>query len=212
VAGVARWPDPAGRLRSGPRRHRRAAGVWRVAGPLAARLPVRQASPRFGPDLRKHRVRSRTPRAGGRHLARRAATGGYFLLLPTRLVQRILHVPELVAVDRIRSCRSECAQTVRSLRTSNRVPRASFAPGDSGCRHRPSPSSDKLTSSHLWVRLARPAIAAQRVLTPLGRRQAHRRIAAVGRAYTLPASRSILLREASFSILSGLSDRKAPEP
>ena len=29
--------------------------------------------------------------------------------------------------------------------------------------------------------------------------------------HTLPASLSILLREASLSVLSGLSDRKAPE-
>jgi hypothetical protein len=72
------------------------------------------------------------------------------------------------------------------------------------------PSSDKLTWSHLWCAwLGRQLL--QRVLTPLGRRQERGRVAAVGRAYTLPASLSILLREASFSVLSGLSDRKAPE-
>jgi hypothetical protein len=77
VAGVARRRDPACRLRSGPRRHSRVAGVRRLAGPLAARLPVRQASPGFGPDLRKRGVRSRAPRTGDRPVASglRASSG-----------------------------------------------------------------------------------------------------------------------------------------
>jgi len=61
------------------------------------------------------------------------------------------------------------------------------------------------------VRLARPTVAAQRTLAHLtGVKNAgvSQRLAG---AHTLPASLSILLREASFSFLSGLSDRKAPE-
>jgi len=68
MAGVAWRPDPARRLRSGPWRHSRATGVCRLAGPLAAGLPVRAASPGFGPDLRKRGVRSGAPRTGDRHL------------------------------------------------------------------------------------------------------------------------------------------------
>ena len=46
VASLARWRDPAGRLRSGHRRHRRVAGVWRLAGPLAP--ACRCGRPRLG--------------------------------------------------------------------------------------------------------------------------------------------------------------------
>jgi hypothetical protein len=73
MVGVDRRPDPARRLRSGPWRHSRAAGVCRLAGPLAADLPVRPASPGFGPDLRKRGVRSGTPRTGDRHIVQRAS-------------------------------------------------------------------------------------------------------------------------------------------
>jgi hypothetical protein len=72
------------------------------------------------------------------------------------------------------------------------------------------PPSDRLTSSHLWCTWLGLQFLL-RALSPLGRSQERRRIAAAGRAYTLPASRIILLREASFSVLPGLSDRKAPE-
>ena len=52
VAGVARRRHPAGRLRSGLRRHRRAAGVWGWRARLrpACRCAVR---PEVRPDLRK---------------------------------------------------------------------------------------------------------------------------------------------------------------
>ena len=73
MAGAARRRDPACRLRSRPWRHSRAAGVCRLADPLAADLPVRPASPGFGPDLRKRGVRSGTPRTGDRHVAQRAS-------------------------------------------------------------------------------------------------------------------------------------------
>ena len=66
---------PRWKARSGPGRHSRAAGVCRLAGPLATRLPVRQASPGFGPDLRKRGVRSRAPRTGNRHAVQRVAAG-----------------------------------------------------------------------------------------------------------------------------------------
>ena len=52
---------------------RRVAGVCCLAGPFASRLPVWHASPGFGPDLRKRRVRSRAPRTGDRHVAQRAS-------------------------------------------------------------------------------------------------------------------------------------------
>jgi hypothetical protein len=52
------------------------------------------------------------------------------------------------------------------------------------------PSSDRLTWSHLGcVWLGRQLL--QRVLTLLGRSQERGRVAAFGRAYTLPASLSI---------------------
>ena len=73
MAGAARRRDPACRLRSRPWWHSRAAGVCRLADPLAADLPVRPASPGFGPDLRKRGVRSGTPRTGDRHVAQRAS-------------------------------------------------------------------------------------------------------------------------------------------
>jgi len=58
----------------------------------------------------------------------------------------------------------------------------------SGMVRRLPPSSDRLTWSHLWCAWLDGQLL-QRVLTPLGRSQERRRIAAVGGAYTLPASR-----------------------
>ncbi len=58
----------------------------------------------------------------------------------------------------------------------------------SGMVRRLPPSSDRLTWSHPWCAWLDGQLL-QRVLTPLGRSQERRRIAAVGGAYTLPASR-----------------------
>src|ERR1700691_4803187 len=102
MAGVAWWPDPAGRVRARSRRYSRAAGLQRLAGPLAARLPVWPAPPGFGTHLRQRGVRRRTPQPGGRPLAWRAVTGGGLLLLPPGPVQGVFHGAELIAVDGVR--------------------------------------------------------------------------------------------------------------
>ncbi len=59
-------------------------------GPVQAQLP--QSRHAFGLPGQMHAITA--------ILCRRTATGGYILLLlPFRLVQRILHLAELVAVD-----------------------------------------------------------------------------------------------------------------
>src|ERR1700722_9090252 len=99
MAGVAWWPDPAGRVRARSRRHSRTAGLQRLAGPLAARLPVWPAPPGFGTHLRERGVRGRTPQRRERPLDGRPVTGGCVLLLPSGPVQGVFHVAELMAVD-----------------------------------------------------------------------------------------------------------------
>jgi hypothetical protein len=70
--------------------------------------------------------------------------------------------------------------------------------------------SNRLTGLHLMCARLRQLFLRAGLLTSSGRYQERRPVVAVGRAYTLSASQSTLSREAS-SVLSGLSNRKAPD-
>jgi hypothetical protein len=70
--------------------------------------------------------------------------------------------------------------------------------------------SNRLTGSHLMCARLQQLFLRAGLLTSSGGRRERRPVVAVGRAYTLSASRSTLSREAS-SVLSGLPKRKAPD-